>query len=48
MHPVLIRPSIDADMDGVREMHDLLGGDASLVSTTVPVGDGLALAVKRS
>ena len=43
----ITQAGIDADMDGVREMHDLLGGDASLVSTTVPVGDGLALAVKR-
>jgi caffeoyl-CoA O-methyltransferase len=44
----ITRAGIDADMDGVREMHDLLGGDDSLVATTVPVGDGLALAVKRS
>lgn len=38
----------DADMEGIRTMHDLLGGDSDLVSTTVPVGDGLAIAVKRS
>jgi caffeoyl-CoA O-methyltransferase len=38
----------DADMEGIRTMHDLLGGDSELVSTTVPVGDGLAIAVKRS
>ena len=44
----ITQAGIDADMDGVREMHDLLGGDGSLVATTVPVGDGLALAVKRS
>jgi predicted O-methyltransferase YrrM len=44
----ITQAGIDADMDGVREMHDLLGGDNSLVATTVPVGDGLALAVKRS
>jgi len=44
----ITQAGIDADMDGVREMHDLLGGDDSLVATTVPVGDGLALAVKRS
>jgi len=36
------------DMEGIRTMHDLLGGDANLVATTVPVGDGLAIAVKRS
>ena len=29
-------------MDGIRALHDLLGGDSNLVSTTVPVGDGLA------
>ena len=38
----------DADMEGTRAMHDLLGGDANLVATTVPVGDGLAIAVKGS
>jgi caffeoyl-CoA O-methyltransferase len=36
------------DNDGLRELHDLLAGDANLVATTVPVGDGLAIAVKRS
>jgi predicted O-methyltransferase YrrM len=35
-------------MDGIRALHDLLGGDSNLVSTTVPVGDGLAMAVKRA
>jgi caffeoyl-CoA O-methyltransferase len=44
----VVLAGLDADMDGVRTMHDLLGGDPALVSTTVPVGDGLALAVKRS
>jgi predicted O-methyltransferase YrrM len=29
-------------------MHDLLAGDPELVSTALPVGDGLAVAVKRS
>ena len=38
----------DPDMEGTRAMHDLLGGDSNLVATTVPVGDGLAIAVKRS
>ena len=41
------RPAWMTDMDGIRALHDLLGGDSNLVSTTVPVGDGLALAVKR-
>jgi caffeoyl-CoA O-methyltransferase len=44
----VVQAGLDADMDGTRAMHDLLGGDANLVSTTVPVGDGLAIAVKRS
>jgi caffeoyl-CoA O-methyltransferase len=33
--------------DGIRALHDLLAGDADLVATTVPVGDGLLIAVKR-
>lgn len=44
----IVQGGLDAGMDAVRAMHDLLGGDPSLVSTTVPVGDGMALAVKRS
>jgi caffeoyl-CoA O-methyltransferase len=36
----------EADMEGTRAMHDLLGGDPDLLATTVPVGDGLAIAVK--
>ncbi len=38
----------DADIEGTRAMHDLLAADRTLVATTVPVGDGLAIAVKRS
>ena len=38
----------DVDMQGTRGMHDLLAGDSNLVATTVRVGDGLAIAVKRS
>ncbi|HET6171223.1 MAG TPA: O-methyltransferase [Gaiellales bacterium] len=38
----------DLDMQGTRAMHDMLAADANLVATTVPVGDGLAIAVKRS
>jgi predicted O-methyltransferase YrrM len=44
----IVRAGVDADMDGTRAMHDLLGGDPGLVATTVPVGDGLAIAVKGS
>jgi caffeoyl-CoA O-methyltransferase len=44
----IVQPGGDVDMEGTRGMHDLLGGDANLVATTVPVGDGLAIAVKRS
>jgi predicted O-methyltransferase YrrM len=29
-------------------MHDLLADDPGLISTTVPVGDGVAIAVKGS
>jgi predicted O-methyltransferase YrrM len=39
---------VSADNDGIRELHDLLAGDSNLVATTVAVGDGLAIAVKRS
>jgi len=35
------------DNEGIRGLHDLLAGDPDLVATTVPVGDGLAIAVKR-
>ena len=44
----IVQAGGDADMQGTRGMHDLLGGDPNLVATTVPVGDGLAIAVKRS
>jgi predicted O-methyltransferase YrrM len=44
----IVQAGVDAGMDAIRGLHDLLGGDANLVSTTVPVGDGLALAVKRA
>ena len=44
----IVQAGGDADMEGTRAMHDLLGGDSNLVATTVPVGDGLAIAVKRS
>jgi predicted O-methyltransferase YrrM len=44
----IVQAGVDAGMDGIRALHDLLGGDSNLVSTTVPVGDGLAMAVKRA
>ncbi|MDX6618880.1 MAG: hypothetical protein QOK36_1266 [Gaiellales bacterium] len=44
----IVEAGRSADDDGIRELHDLLAGDSSLVATTVPVGDGLAIAVKRS
>ncbi len=44
----IVRAGVDADMDGIRAMHDLLAADRSLVATAVPVGDGLAIAVKGS
>jgi predicted O-methyltransferase YrrM len=47
-HGRIVEAGVSADNDGLRELHDLLGGDANLVATTVPVGDGLAIAVKRA
>jgi predicted O-methyltransferase YrrM len=44
----IVQEGVDEGMDAIRALHDLLAGDSSLVSTTVPVGDGLAIAVKRS
>ncbi len=32
--------------EGIRALHDVIGGDAGLRSTVVPVGDGLSLSVK--
>ena len=34
------------DIDGIRAMHDLLADNSSLIATTLPVGDGMAIAVK--
>jgi predicted O-methyltransferase YrrM len=44
----IVQAGVDEGMDGIRDLHDLLAGDPALVSTTVPVGDGLAIAVKKS
>jgi caffeoyl-CoA O-methyltransferase len=44
----IVQAGVDSGMDGIRALHDLLSGDSNLVATTVPVGDGLAMAVKRS
>jgi caffeoyl-CoA O-methyltransferase len=44
----IVEAGVSSDNDGIRELHDLLAGDPNLVATTVPVGDGLAIAVKRS
>ena len=42
----IVEAGVSADDDGIRELHDLLAA-SGLVATTVPVGDGLAIAVKR-
>ena len=34
-------------IDGIRGMHDLLAADSGVVATTLPVGDGMAIAVKK-
>ena len=36
----------DGRLEGALHMHDLLAADTSLVATTLPVGDGMAIAVK--
>jgi caffeoyl-CoA O-methyltransferase len=43
----IVQAGVDDGNDGIRALHDLFA-DPALVATTVPVGDGLALAVKRS
>ena len=43
----IVDAGVSADIDGIRAMHDLLADDPGLISTTVPVGDGVAIAVKR-
>jgi caffeoyl-CoA O-methyltransferase len=44
----IVDAGVSADIDGIRAMHDLLADDPGLISTTVPVGDGVAIAVKGS
>ena len=44
----IVEAGVSEDMDGIRAMHDLLASNSDLVSTALPVGDGLAVAVKRS
>ena len=36
----------DAGIKGIRAMHDMLAGDARVMATTLPLGDGMAIAVK--
>jgi caffeoyl-CoA O-methyltransferase len=43
----IVEAGLSSDNDGIRDLHDLLAGDSGLVATTVPVGDGLAIAVKK-
>ena len=43
----IVEAGVNADIDGIRAMHDLLADDADLIATTLPVGDGMAIAVKR-
>lgn len=37
----------DADTEGLRRYHELIGHDPAWTSTVVPVGDGVAVSVKR-
>lgn len=43
----IVEAGVNADIDGIRAMHDLLAADPGLIATTLPVGDGMAIAVKR-
>jgi predicted O-methyltransferase YrrM len=42
----IVEAGAGADIDGIRAMHDLLAADSGLIATTLPVGDGMAIAVK--
>jgi caffeoyl-CoA O-methyltransferase len=42
----IVQSGAGADIDGIRAMHDLLAADSGLIATTLPVGDGMAIAVK--
>jgi caffeoyl-CoA O-methyltransferase len=42
----IVESNAGGDIDGIRAMHDLLANDAGLIATTLPVGDGMAIAVK--
>jgi caffeoyl-CoA O-methyltransferase len=44
----IVESNAGADIDGIRAMHDLLAADSGLIATTLPVGDGMAIAVKGS
>ena len=44
----IVEAGVSADIDGIRAMHDLIAADSSLIATTLPVGDGMAIAVKGS
>ena len=43
----IVEAGASADIDGIRALHDLLAGSADLIATTLPVGDGMAIAVKN-
>jgi caffeoyl-CoA O-methyltransferase len=42
----IVQTDAGADIDGIRAMHDLLAAGSGLIATTLPVGDGMAVAVK--
>jgi predicted O-methyltransferase YrrM len=44
----IVEAGVSPDVDGIRGLHDLLAADPSLIATTLPVGDGMAIAVKKS
>ncbi len=44
----IVDAGVSPDVDGIRAMHDMLASNADLIATTLPVGDGMAIAVKKA
>ena len=42
----IVETDAGPDIDGIRAMHDMLAADSGVIATTLPVGDGMAIAVK--
>ncbi len=44
----IVDAGVSPDVDGIRAMHDMLASNTDLIATTLPVGDGMAIAVKKT